>query len=179
MGAFRHTDLSETLRADHPGSVRAWALMLGAHFVWRPLGDLYESVRTGTPGFQRLYGELYFEWTRTHAEDGAVFNAAMTSGSSQRLPAILAAYDFTHGERIVDVGGGHGALLAGILAASPKTRAVLYDLAGVVSGVEPLRAPDIAGRCEIVGATSSSRCLATATCTSSVASFTTGTTTPR
>jgi hypothetical protein len=143
------------------------------------LGDLYESVRTGTPGFQRLYGELYFEWTRTHAEDGAVFNAAMTSGSSQRLPAILAAYDFTHGERIVDVGGGHGALLAGILAASPKTRAVLYDLAGVVSGVEPLRAPDIAGRCEIVGATSSSRCLATATCTSSVALFTTGTTTPR
>jgi hypothetical protein len=69
-GRFRHTDLSETLRADHHGSVRAWALMLGAHFVWRPLGDLYESVRTGTPGFQRLYGERFFEWTRTHAEDG-------------------------------------------------------------------------------------------------------------
>lgn len=53
-GRFRNTDLSETLRADHPESVRAWALMLGAHFVWRPLGDLYESVRTGTPGFRRL-----------------------------------------------------------------------------------------------------------------------------
>ena len=52
-GRLRHTRLSETLRTDHPESVRAWALML----VWRPLGDLYESVRTGTPGFSRLYGE--------------------------------------------------------------------------------------------------------------------------
>jgi tetratricopeptide (TPR) repeat protein len=42
--------LSQTLRAGHPESVRAWALMLGAHFVWRPIGDLYESVRTGTRG---------------------------------------------------------------------------------------------------------------------------------
>jgi O-methyltransferase domain len=107
-GRIQHTGLSETLRADHPESVRAWALMLGAHFVWRPLGDLYESVRTGTAGFRRLYGEGFFEWVKTHPEDGAVFNAAMTSGSAQRLPAVLAAYDFSRFERIVDVGGGHG-----------------------------------------------------------------------
>jgi hypothetical protein len=150
-GRFRHTDLSQTLRADHPESVRAWALMLGAHFVWRPAGDLYESVRTGTPGFRRLYGERFFEWTKTHPEDGAVFNAAMTSGSAQRLPALLAAYDFSCFERIVDVGGGHGALLAGLLAVNPKARGVLYDLPNVVTGAEALCAPDIAERCEIVG----------------------------
>ena len=46
-GRFRHTDLSRTLRADSAGSVRAWALMFGAHFVWRPLGDLYESSLIG------------------------------------------------------------------------------------------------------------------------------------
>lgn len=74
-GRFRHTDSSQTLRADHPASVRAWALMLGAHFVWRPLGDLCESVRTGTPGFRRLYGEGFFQWTKTHPDDGAVFDA--------------------------------------------------------------------------------------------------------
>jgi hypothetical protein len=149
-GRFRHTDLSETLRASHPDAVRAWALMLGAHFVWRPLGELYESVRTGTPGFRRLYGEGFFEWTKKHPDDGAAFNAAMTSGSAQRLPALLAAFDFSRFERIVDVGGGHGALLAGILAVSPKTRGVLYDRADVVAGADALRAPDLAGRCEIV-----------------------------
>jgi hypothetical protein len=52
-GRFRHTDLSRTLRADSAESVRASALMFGAHFVLRPLGDLYESVRSGTPGFPR------------------------------------------------------------------------------------------------------------------------------
>jgi O-methyltransferase domain len=150
-GRFRHTELSQTLHTDHPESVRAWALMLGAHFVWRPAGDLYESVRTGTPGFHRLYGQGFFEWTRTHPDDGAVFNAAMTSGSAQRLPALLSAYDFTRFERIVDVGGGHGALLAGILAVSPKPQGVLYDLHNVVTGAQALRAPEIAERCEIVG----------------------------
>jgi SAM-dependent methyltransferase len=150
-GRFRHTDLNRTLREDHPESVRAWALMLGAHFVWRPVGDLYESVRTGTPGFRRLYGERFFEWAKTHPEDGAVFNAAMTSGSAQRLPSILAAYDFTQFERIVDVGGGQGAFLAGILSASPKARGVLFDLPTVAAGAEALRVPRLAERCEIVG----------------------------
>jgi SAM-dependent methyltransferase len=150
-GRFRHTDLSQPLRSDHPESVRAWALLLGAHFVWRPLGELYESVRTGMPSFGRVYGERFFEWVNAHPEDGAVFNAAMTSGSVRRLPAVLAAYAFSHFERIVDVGGGHGALLAGILAASARTRGVLYDLPNVVAGAEALRAPEIADRCEVVG----------------------------
>jgi hypothetical protein len=132
-------------------SVRAWALMLGAHFVWRPVGDLYESVRTGSPGFRRLYGERFFEWAKTHPEDGAIFNAAMTSGSARRFPALLAAYDFTQFERIVDVGGGHGALLAGILCACPKMLGVLFDLLNVVAGAERLRIAGFAERCEIVG----------------------------
>jgi hypothetical protein len=33
------------------------------------------------------------------------------------LPATLAAFDFSRFERIIDVGGGHGALLARILGA--------------------------------------------------------------
>ena len=67
------------------------------------------------------------------------------------MPAVLAAYDFSCFERIVDVGGGHGVLLAGILSAIPKVRGALYDLPNVVAGAEALRAPEIAGRCEIVG----------------------------
>ena len=150
-GRFRHTDLSRTLRADDPASVRAWALMLGAHFVWRPLGELHESVRTGTGGFSRLYGQRFFEWLKTHPEDAAIFNAAMTSGSTNTASALLAAYDFSRFGRIVDVGGGHGALLANILAANPKAQGVLYDLPTVVAGAEPVRAAGIVERCEIVG----------------------------
>ena len=74
-----------------------------------------------------------------------------TSGSAQRLPALLSAYDFSRFERIVDLGGGHGAMLAGLLARHRKTRGVLYDLPEVVAGAEALNVPDLAEPCEIVG----------------------------
>src|SRR5262249_55012790 len=110
-GRFRHTRLSQTLRSDHAQSVRARALMLGAHFAWRPWGELYESVRTAESSFTRIYGEPFFQYLGKHPDDARIFHAAMTSGSSGRLPAVLAAYDFSVFERLVDVGGGHGALL--------------------------------------------------------------------
>ena len=59
------------------------------------------------------------------------------SSSPGYLAAIVGAYDFSKFERIVDVGGGYGLLLAAILAANPRLRGVLYDLPGVVAGSSP------------------------------------------
>src|SRR6516162_10328570 len=39
-GRYRQTALSDTLRSDHPESIRPAAMMLGAHFVWKPSGAL-------------------------------------------------------------------------------------------------------------------------------------------
>jgi O-methyltransferase domain/Dimerisation domain len=111
-GRFRQTALSDTLRSDHPESIRPSAMMLGAHFIWGPSGELEQTVRTGQPAFERLYGAPFFEYLAGQAEDAAVFNAAMSS-SPAYVAAIVGAYDFSKLERIVDVGGGHGLLLAG------------------------------------------------------------------
>jgi len=46
----------------------------------------------------------------------------------------VAAYDFGRFPVIVDVGGGHGRLLAAILVATPGARGVLFDLPDVVTG---------------------------------------------
>ena len=51
----------------------------------------------------------------------------------------------------MDVGGGQGALLHGILCANPKLHGVLFDQPSVVAGAESLRTGAIAQRCEIVG----------------------------
>jgi SAM-dependent methyltransferase len=67
------------------------------------------------------------------------------------LAEILAAYDFSRFERVMDVGGGQGALLQGILSAYPKLRGVLADLPSVVAGATELRMGAVADRCEIVG----------------------------
>jgi SAM-dependent methyltransferase len=125
-------------------------MMLGAHFVWKPSGALQETVRTGQPSFERVYGAPFFEYLAGHPDDAAVFNAAMSS-SPGYLAAIVGAYDFSKFERIVDVGGGHGLILAGILAANPRLRGVLYDLPGVVAGSFALGQEPISQRCEIIG----------------------------
>jgi SAM-dependent methyltransferase len=150
-GRFQHTPLSETLRMDHPQSLRNVAIMWGAPFIWRPWGELYEAVRTGQPAFDHVYGASAFEYLTAHADEAAIFNAATTSISSLTLSALLAAYDFSGFERIVDVGGGQGALLHGILSAHPKLRGVLFDLPAVVAGAAAVRTGALAERCEVVG----------------------------
>jgi hypothetical protein len=149
-GRYGQTALSDTLRSDHPESMRPFAMMVGAHFFWKPLGALEETVRTGQPSFERVYGAPFFEYLAGHSDDAAVFNAAMSS-SPDYLAAIAGAYDFSRFERMVDVGGGHGLLLAGILSANPRLCGVLYDLPAVVAGASALRQEPISQRCEIIG----------------------------
>jgi hypothetical protein len=150
-GRFCNTPLSEILRSDHPQSQRDGALFLPAPFLWRPLGELYESVRTGEPAFQRIFGQHFFEYLGAHPADAAIFNAAMTQGISWTTPALLAAYDFSRFRQLVDVGGGEGALLRDILAATPGLQGVLFDLPAVVAGASGLATGDIAARCLVVG----------------------------
>jgi O-methyltransferase domain len=148
-GRYCQTPLSDALRADHPESMRPFAMMLGSRFMWEPVGWLDESVRTGQAAFERMHSAPFFRYLAENREDAAIFNAAMSSMPSY-IAAIVEAYDFSKFRRIVDVGGGHGALLAAILAANPETRGVLQDLPSVVAGASALRREGIADRCEIV-----------------------------
>ena len=47
-------------------------------------------------------------------------------------PVIANAYDFSSFNTIVDIGGGDGALLTGILSAHPKLRGTLFDRPDVI-----------------------------------------------
>jgi len=76
----------------------------------------------------------------------------MAGNTSRALPDILAAYDFGALGVVVDVAGGRGTLLAGILRAYPNLRGVLLDLPHVVAEALPvLQAAGVESRCEIVG----------------------------
>ena len=150
-GRFRNTPLSEMLRSDHPQSQREGALFLPARFLWLPIGELFESVRTGEPAFRRIFGQPFFEYLAAHPADAAVFNNAMTQGIAWTTPALLEAYDFSRFEQLVDVGGGEGALLRDILVATPRLHGVLFDLPQVVARASEILTGDIAARSQIVG----------------------------
>lgn len=133
-GRFANTPLSETLRSEVPGSLRAMAKLFGDHPTWDAWGELLYSVRTGESAFQKVHGLLPFEFLARNAPASAYFNEAMTGMSAQEIADVHAAFDFSDIETLVDVGGGHGALLCSILERNPKQRGILFDQPHVIDG---------------------------------------------
>jgi hypothetical protein len=138
------TPLAEPLRRDAPDSIRPQALWSGSEAYRRTWGDLAYSVRTGEPAFDHVYGKPFFDYLAEQPVLAKIFNDVMTSDSSDEGAAIAAAHDFSGYQRIVDVGGGHGALLAAVLDRYPGPLGVLFDLptwwrrpAGPSTGTSP------------------------------------------
>jgi PPOX class F420-dependent enzyme/OxyR family protein len=151
-GSYRLTPSAQFLRSDVTGSLRMAALHFGDPFWWRTMGDLLYCVQTGRTATEHLYGMDEWEYLALHPETAEVFNDAMTANSLRQIPAILEAYDFSDIDTLVDIAGGHGALLAAILHAYPAMRGILFDLPSVVRGAEPmLQEARVADRCEIAG----------------------------
>jgi hypothetical protein len=150
-GRFGQTALSNYLRSDVTGSLRAWAMRIGRPDHWRTWGELERSLRSGTSAFRELYGVTAWDWRAVHPEENAIFNAAMTGLSAGMVESIVAAYDFSQIRAIVDVGGGEGALLSAILAANPHMRGIVFDLPHVLTGATDVVArAGVTDRCELV-----------------------------
>ena len=151
-GRFGLTPVGTCLREDVPGSLNALARMRGSDWQWRAWRELGYSVRTGETALEHVYGKPLFEYFADHEDDGAVFNEAMISHASQMHTAVAGAYDFPAEGTVVDVGAGHGTLVAAILAVNPGLRAVVFDLPHVVPGARSrLDEQGLANRCEFAG----------------------------
>jgi ubiquinone/menaquinone biosynthesis C-methylase UbiE len=148
---FANTPLSETLRSDAPGSLRAFAMVeLGQeHFpAW---GNLMHSVKTGEIAFDNLFKQNAWEYYAQNPEDASNFNQAMKGMTEIANAAVLAAYDFSGVNKLVDIAGGTGRLVSAILNAYPQMRGVLFDLPHVIAEAGPLlEAAGVKDRCETV-----------------------------
>jgi O-methyltransferase/methyltransferase family protein len=149
---FALTPLGDCLRSDAPEPVGPWAVFIGQPEYWQAWGYLLDSVRTGEHAFRHAHGMNSWEYYARHPEAGTAFDRAMTSRSRRQANAFLEACDFERFACVVDVGGGHGALLAEILARHPLVRGVLFDQPHVVAGAEEvLRAAGVGDRCKVIG----------------------------
>jgi hypothetical protein len=109
-------------------------------------------VHTGRPSDDPLRGKPVFELLDDEPEFAAVFNEGMTSASNTEIEPVLAAYDLSGFGTIVDVGGGHGRLLAAILRKATRARGILFDAEPVVAGAPAvLDAAGVADRTAVVG----------------------------
>jgi hypothetical protein len=129
---FALTPFSEALRADKPDSAREIVLWMGNRFHFDVWADLPYSVKTGKPAVDHIYGKPAFEAIEDLPDVAHDFNTAMTGMSRQLAPAVLAAYDFSRIDTLMDVAGGHGFILCEILTRYPKLKGILFDMPSVV-----------------------------------------------
>jgi hypothetical protein len=147
---FALTTAGELLCSGVPGSVRNMILRYGNAAERGSWGELNYSVRTGQDAVRHIFGEGFFELLSTDPEQAAIFNETMAEVSRGVVQAMRELDIAWHG-RIADVGGGSGALLAGVLAANPQTFGLLYDTeSGLRDAEASLTAAGVRDRCKIV-----------------------------
>ena len=146
-GRFALTAMGAGLRTDVPGSMRGMAIGFLSPPFWQAWGQLAEVVQTGRPSEPAAWD--YFQ---QHPGEAAWFGRAMsqiTSAVVSRLAEV--GYTPPAAERIVDVGGSRGALLAGLLRSAPGARGVVFDRAEALSDTPAVLAgAGLAGRTEII-----------------------------
>jgi len=148
-GVVRHTELSELLCRDTPGSVEGQARLFSS-FQYAAWADAFETFRTGEPAFPRVHGGPMFDWFDEHPEEAETFNRAMGQRSMGRR-APLVDRDWSHERTVVDVGGGTGATLIALLAAHPHLSGTIVDLEHARAGAEAAIATSGLGdRCAFV-----------------------------
>ncbi len=145
--SFALTSVGECLQTNAPLSIRYLAMAWGDSWSTRAFERFTDAIRTGIDATTLAFGKNTFELFADIPEQAETFHRAMTSLSAFGAEAVIAAYDFSGIKRLVDVGGGHGMLLASILKAYPALKGVLYDLPEVVTGAaEHNRFADCGGR---------------------------------
>jgi ubiquinone/menaquinone biosynthesis C-methylase UbiE len=148
-GAFEMTQVGTLLRADVPCSMRAWALQWGGE-GWQIWANLLHSIQTGQSSRALVTGDEGFGHLDRDPQAAQIFNQAMVDLTLLAARDIAQAYDFS-GKRIMDVGGGYGALLGQILATYPGTSGVLFDMPHAISKArEYLSGLGVADRCEFI-----------------------------
>jgi hypothetical protein len=117
-------------------------------------GTLLSAVRTGRPAYHEVFGRGFWDDLDAHPDIAAGFDALMgPAGHGAPDPQVLPdPADWKFIKTVVDVGGGTGALLAGVLRARPEIQGTLVDLPRTVArSREIFQAAGVTDRVTTVG----------------------------
>ena len=149
-GSFALSQAGSLLRADAGDSLRSWLLWFG-RYQWAVWGDLLHTVRTGEGARKRATGSDGFGLFDRDPDAAPVFNMAMVQLTRIIANEVVRAYDFGRVRKIVDVGGGHGALLEVILKGNSDLHGMLLDRPYAIEGARKLlRQAGVANRCDFM-----------------------------
>ena len=108
-GVFRNTEASE--------------LLCGGAWLQATAG----LDASGQASFHGVFGADFWSWLAANPGERAAFDRAMEQGNDGRVER-LAGREWRGDETVVDVGGGNGSLLAGLLERHAGLRGIVFDL---------------------------------------------------
>ncbi len=135
-GCYVNTPLSNALRSELPGSARDYVIYAPHDGNVQAWVELDHVLQTGEQSFVRANGVDVWGYFAAHPDVEQSFNRAMTALSFGTHQMILDVCDFSRFDRILDVGGGEGRLLAAILAEHPQARGTVFDLPAATRAAE-------------------------------------------
>ncbi|WGF89546.1 methyltransferase [Marinivivus vitaminiproducens] len=149
---FSSTPLLDTLRRDHPQSLRGIAMSQPAPGHWLPWGRFADVLRTGQRQTVAALGSEIFEYFAKTPHEADAFTASMGSLTAAVSAEVTRVLDTRGVRRAVDIGGAGGALLAPLLEANPTLLGTVFDLPNVIGGEKLTDIPDhIRPRIDAVG----------------------------
>ena len=131
VDCFANSHLSESLRADIPGSLKAIIITLG-EIHYQACGALLHGVQRGSPSFDKVFGESLFDYLAESAAAANSFDEGMANLAGMLAYAVVFAYDFSHVCSMVDVGGGNGRFLERIIEIYPEILGTVFDCATTI-----------------------------------------------
>lgn len=149
---FGPNEGSDALRRDAPNGLQPWLDLDGA--VGRAdlaFVELIEQVRGHHRAYPAAFGRSFWEDLDGNPRLADSFDSLMETKAQGIAPAVALAHPWSTYDRVADIGGGKGALLAEILKANPRTSGVLLDLRGPAQHAEEYFAEQgVTDRTEVV-----------------------------
>ncbi len=139
-GRFALNPAAGYLQTAHPRSMRPSAIRAGEG-MWSVAARLLSAVQTGSTPYEEVHGATFFDRL-----DAGELSARMSSSTAGLAEALAALETIARARRVVDVGGGNGALLTRLLDARPHLQGVLFDRPAVIDAARS----SIGDRCELV-----------------------------
>ncbi|GAP97175.1 methyltransferase [Leptolyngbya sp. NIES-2104] len=124
---FAPTVMSNLMVTNRGASIGHLAMHLLEPAQWNAWNMLEESLHTGEVPFERANGQGVYEFCQGDDWSGDVFIKAMSFFTAHSIEALLDAYDFSRFKTVMDVGGGQGGLIAGIVKRF-GCKGILFDV---------------------------------------------------
>ncbi len=127
-------ELSILLTQKNPDSLKfACMNWSGEHIdAWQMLDF---TIATGKSSFEARYKKPYFEYLNENKEKLDNYQKAMNEYARDDYKDIVKVIDFSKHKIVLDIGGGHGALIIQVKECNPALRCVLFDLPEVIKNV--------------------------------------------